>query len=145
MTTEALILKRWTHDAKPTVGGIFHRGELICGSVEDQKQPPGTKVPGKTRIPSGTYPLKWRMHGRWARRFQDRGYRGSLEICDVPGFTDVLVHIGNDQGDTEGCVLPNRYLYLDQRKGGKSADACKAVYDLVHETGGEWELVVEGG
>ena len=68
-----------------------------------------------------------------------------MEICDVPGFTDVLVHIGNDETATEGCVLPNRYLYLDKRTGGKSADACKAVYDLVHETGGEWELVVEGG
>ena len=140
--TEALILKRWTHDDRPTIGGLYHRGELLCGSVEDQKQPPGNKVPGKTRIPEGAYPLRWREHGRWAARFQKQGFPGSLEICDVPNFSDVLVHIGNDQGDTEGCVLPNRYLYLDKRTGGKSRDATLAIYRLVHETGGEWGLII---
>ena len=139
---EALILKRWTHDDRPTVGGLYHRGALICGAVEDQRQADGVKVPGKTRIPPGVYPLRWRTTGRWARRFQREGYPGSLEVRDVPGFTDILIHIGNTETDTRGCILPNRYLYLDQRTGGKSASACRAVYDLVHEDGGEWELQI---
>ena len=139
---EALILQRLTHDDRPTVGVIKHRGEMLCGTIEDRKQPPGVKVAGKTRIPEGAYRLRWRTAGRWAERFQKQGFPGSLEICGVPGFSAVLVHIGNDETDTEGCVLPNRYLYLDQRTGGKSRDATLAIYRLVHETGGEWEISI---
>ena len=139
---EALILRRWTQDARPTIGGLYHRGELLCGTVEDQKQPRGVKVPGKTRIPEGTYRLAWRDAGRWATRFKREGLPGSLELRDVPGFSDVLIHWGNSQTDTEGCVLPNRYLYLDERRGGKSRIATLGIYRLVHETGGEWELNV---
>ena len=74
-------------EADDAFGVIKHRGEMLCGSIEDQRQPPGEKVPGKTRIPEGTYPLRWRTAGRWAAVFRERGYPGSLEICDVPGFT----------------------------------------------------------
>jgi len=138
--SETLSLERWTHDARPTIGGLYHRGELLCGTVEDRRQESGVKVPGKTRIPPGTYRLKWRTEGRWAIRFAAHDYPGSLEICDVPGFTDVLLHWGNTETDTEGCVLPNHYLFLNERKGGRSRDATLAIYQLVHETGGEWEI-----
>ena len=140
--TNAFVLQRWTHDNRPTLGSISYKGNALCGSVEDQKQPRGVKVAGDTRIPEGVYPLRWRDVGRWAQRFQKMGYPGSLEICEIPNFSAVLVHLGNTKRDTEGCVLPNMLLDFALRTGGKSKDACRLVYDLVHETGGEWEISI---
>ena len=72
--------------------------------LEDPHQ--AHKIPGETRIPSGNYRLQWRNTGRWALRFQEHGLPGSLELLDVPGFTDVLIHWGSYTKNTEGCLLP---------------------------------------
>jgi hypothetical protein len=29
----------------------------------------------------------------------------TLRLHNVPGFTDILIHVGNTQADTKGCVL----------------------------------------
>ena len=140
--SQALILRRWTNDDRPTLGSISYKGSALCGSVEDRKQPRGVKVPGNTRIPEGAYPLRWRTAGRWAQRFRSMGYPGSLEICEVPDFSDVLIHLGNTKRDTEGCVLPNLLLDFALRTGGKSKAACKVVYDLVHSYDEPWEISI---
>ena len=137
-----LTLKRLTNDDRPTIGVFLHEGRAICGCVEDRKRE--VKVKGDTRIPAGLYPLRWRQHGRWAERYMAKGFPGSLEVCDIPNFTDVLLHVGNDKGATEGCTLPNFNLYFDSRTGGKSAAATRAIYKLVHATGtDDWMLRVE--
>ena len=137
-----LILKRYTHDHKPTLGGLYYKGDLICGTVEDPKQE--RKIAGRTRIPAGSFAIVWRTVGKWAARFQAAGYPGSLEISNVPNFAAILIHIGNDAGDTEGCVPPNTILFTDKRTGGQSRQACERVYDLVHKTDGPWVIQVEG-
>lgn len=48
-------------------------------------------------IPIGSYICKRRLYNR-------RGY-WTFEITDVPNRSNVLIHIGNDEDDTEGCVL----------------------------------------
>lgn len=141
-----LELVRLTHDDEPTVGMLSHilsPGEgkrPLCFVIEDPMRE--VKVAGDTRIPAGCYRLRWREAGRWARRFQKMGYPGSLEICGIPDFTDVLLHIGNNRRDTRGCPLPNVYADVHTRIGMKSTDACRIVYDLVHEAGGDWDLIV---
>ena len=72
------------------------------------------KVWGETRIPSGRYRLGLRttrgtpenpsFHDRYGKRFPEF-HIGMLEILDVPNFTAILIHIGNDDDDTGGCLL----------------------------------------
>ena len=135
-----LTLDRITTDDKPTLGVLREDQTFLCFTVEDRHRT--EKVRGDTRIPAGTYPLKWRTSGKWAKRFQRKGFPGSLEICDVPNFTDVLLHIGNDKGDTEGCPLPNLIAYANTRTGGQSALACAALYRRVAANDGPWEIEV---
>ena len=138
--THALILQRLNHDDQPTLGVLKHLGQILCFTVEDRKRE--TKVAGDTRIPEGAYPLTWRTSGKWAERFRKQGFPGSLELVGVRGFTDVLIHVGNDKGDTAGCLLPNMIGYAAGHTGGQSKQACQLVYSLVHKTGGTWEISI---
>lgn len=51
---------------------------------------------GKGPIPLGDYSFN-----RWVS-----GHLGkTLRLHNVPGFTDILIHVGNTQADTQGCIL----------------------------------------
>ena len=138
-----LIISRYHHDELPTVGIVrINAGQPICFSLEDRKRLPGVKVAGDTRIPEGNYPLVWRETGSWAARFRKYGFPGSLELRDVPGFTDILIHIGNDHEDTAGCLLLGFGADLVSRTIAKSRMACRHVYQKVMSVDGEWRVVI---
>ncbi len=66
------------------------------------------KQAGQSRIPAGLYSVRPRHHGGFHQCYQVRfpdWHRGMLEITRVPGFTDILIHIGNSADDTAGCLL----------------------------------------
>lgn len=143
MTDHTLYLQRLTKDHGPTLGVFFALGQFQCFSLEDQPQE--VKVPGDTCIPEGDYPLRWRTSGRWAKRFQafqPIRFPGSLHICDVPGFTDVLIHWGNTKRDTAGCPLTGEVSDMVNRTVGRSKVACLHLYTIILETGGDWRLRV---
>ena len=139
-----IIVGRFSSDTKPTIGAVrvnTWRSEVRCFSLEDRFRQ--TKVAGDTRIPSGVFPLRWRLVGRWAERMKKWwGVPGSLEICDVPNFTDVLLHPGNTKGDTAGCLLLGFGADLQTRTISRSKLACEALYKLIHTTGGDWQIDV---
>jgi hypothetical protein len=56
------------------------------------------KQPKVTAIPSGLF--------RLAFTFSQRFQRETIQALNVPGFTGIRVHAGNESKDTEGCVLP---------------------------------------
>lgn len=101
-----ITVERLFADGRSTVGVLLVDGRAACFTLEDEHR--DAKLPGETRIPAGLYRVGVRRHGgfhqRYAVRFPDF-HRGMLEVLDVPGFTDVLIHIGNDEGDTAGCLL----------------------------------------
>ena len=125
-----IYVQRLTHDLKPTIG-IATFGKTFLGfTLEDR--PREVKVPGDTCIPSGCYMLRWRQHGKWAARFREWGFTGSLELINVEGFTDVLIHAGNTKRDTAGCLLlgpglrherPNDRSFASCREGAVRAGA----------------------
>lgn len=63
-------------------------------------------MPGETRIPPGVYNIAKRKAGKFYAQYRNK-YRHefSIEIENVPGFTDILIHIGNTVFDSRGCLL----------------------------------------
>jgi Family of unknown function (DUF5675) len=104
-----LHLERLFSDPEATLGVLLLESKAQCFTLEDQHQ--RIKVPGETRIPAGRYRLKLRSLGEsphFDKRYTEKfgaEHRGMIEICDVTGFTAVLIHIGNTDADTRGCVL----------------------------------------
>lgn len=101
-----LKLRRTMQNRLSTVGELWVSDLWICATLEDAWHM--VKLPGITRIPAGTYPLKLRtageLHPRYAARFPDM-HKGMLWILDVPGFEFIYFHIGNDPEDSKGCIL----------------------------------------
>lgn len=98
---------RFLENEHETVSRILIGGQFVCAGLEDQHNAP--KVNGETRIPAGVYNIIPRAFGgffaRYQRRFDPRSHPFMLEIESVPGFTDILIHIGNFDTDTAGCLL----------------------------------------
>jgi hypothetical protein len=109
-----LRLQRDTFGTDATLGvlTVDHedgRGPLAFGFVcEDQDRGlkkdmhlgeiTAIKVKGETAIPSGRYTV--------ARTWSPKYQRMMMLLADVPGFQGIRIHAGNDDDDTEGCILP---------------------------------------
>ena len=80
--------------------------KFLCYTLEDEER--ADKVHGETSIPEGEYCLGFRTVGgfdaKYAHRFADI-HMGMLEVLDVPNFTNILIHCGNTDEDTAGCLL----------------------------------------
>lgn len=80
--------------------------KFLCYTLEDEHR--NEKVAGETRIPAGEYRITLRRvggyHQKYAVRFRDI-HKGMLWVRDVPGFEYILIHCGNTDEDTAGCLL----------------------------------------
>ena len=100
------IARRWP-TTKSTIGQLYVDNIAECHTLEDRlrRDPiPGTpanegKIPGATAIPDGRYRIIMRQSPKF-------GY--VPELLNVPGYTDVLIHAGNSDKDTAGCILVGR-------------------------------------
>jgi len=104
------IVARYSSGKVSTQGVLFMRtveGELLwlCHTLEDAH--PDIDL-GKGRIPPGRYPLELKRgggyHARYDRRFP-AFHKGMIHVRGVPGFVNILWHIGNSAQDTAGCLL----------------------------------------
>lgn len=79
-------------------------GAFFCFVIEDGHRP--VKIAGETRIPEGVYKVKQRTYGGFYERYRARhGHAFAIELENVPGFADILIHTGNTKEDTRGCLL----------------------------------------
>ena len=89
-----------------TNGLLFVNGLFECYSLEDQYQ--AVKVMHETCIPEGTYDIKFRtvggFHEKYKKRYGNEHY-GMLHLQDVPNFTYILIHQGNSDEHTSGCLI----------------------------------------
>lgn len=123
-----LLLERLTSDADSSIGTLFEQRMFLGFTCEDEHR--ATKVMHETRIPPGTYDLRLRaeggFHERYRARFGEAWHRGMLHLQNVPGFEHVLIHCGNTDDDTSGCVLVGRTATVNKLGGGTIGDSLGA-------------------
>ena len=119
-----------------TLGILFDVTEgrkFLCYTLEDEYRE--VKLRGETRIPSGTYEIGFRkeggFHAKYQKRFTDI-HKGMLQINNVPGFDYILIHCGNTDEHTAGCLLVGntQVSNVEQKDGfiGQSTAAYKTIY-----------------
>lgn len=119
-----------------TNGILFIDGVFECYTLEDEVR--DVKVHSETAIPEGTYDIKFRKEGGFHTRYKARygnTHYGMLELQDVPNFKYILIHSGNTDEHTAGCILTGSTQQdLDLGKDGmigRSRDAYKKCYDKI--------------
>lgn len=97
---------RFGHGDDSTLGHFSIDGERRCFTLEDEYR--AVKVAGETRIPEGKYRVTLRTEGgfhvKYAERFRDI-HKGMLWLRDVPNFEYILIHCGNTDDHSAGCLL----------------------------------------
>ena len=119
-----------------TNGMLFIDGIFECYTLEDQYQ--AVKVMHETCIPEGTYDINFRktggFHAKYTERYKNAHY-GMLHVQDVPNFTYILIHTGNSDEHTSGCLIVGETQQdLDISKDGfigSSTVAYKKMYSKV--------------
>lgn len=103
-----LTLSRFSTDPRGTLGTLALDGVFGAFTLE---LPDAGNAPEASRIPSGTYPLELRsdsdMQPAYAKLFGSLpgGHPGMIGVQHVPGRSGILIHCGNTEADTRGCVL----------------------------------------
>ncbi|WP_286983976.1 DUF5675 family protein [Haliea sp.] len=111
---------------------ITNGREFLAYTLEDEYRE--KKVKGETRIPSGTYKITLRttggFHARYTKKYGDM-HKGMLWVRDVPNFEYILIHTGNTDEHTAGCLLVGD----TQKDGftGASTSAYKRIYPPIAE------------
>lgn len=113
-----LVIKRIVAKADYTIGHLYVNGRLFCDTLEntdrglDQKMPLeellNRKVVGLTAIPTGIYRVTMnRKSPKFSKIVYYREFCGGYmpRLLQVPGFEGVLIHRGNSEEATEGCLL----------------------------------------
>lgn len=126
------LYRAWANDNE-TIGMLSIENIEECWILEDQYQQ--EKVYGETRIPPNTYKIILRTYGKTHEKYSKLFdfHKGMLELENVPGFTDILIHKGLDDSHTNGCLLTGRDSTV---KNGKiklkqSTDAYTSLYKKV--------------
>lgn len=100
-----------------TIGKLYINNNYICDVLEDADRAlrqgmsldeiKKRKVYGETAIPTGTYNITMDVI---SPKFKDKSwakpYGGKIpRLLNVPGFDGVLMHVGNTEKDSLGCLL----------------------------------------
>ena len=135
---------RFSSESDSTNGILFDSSnkldgrKFLCYTLEDEQR--DEKIKGETRIPAGSYEIKVRkvggFHARYSKKF-GKMHRGMLHVTNVPGFDYILIHCGNTDEHTAGCLLVGDSQENNQIKKdgfiGKSTQAYKRVYNYIME------------
>ncbi len=95
-----------------------------AGFYEFKIQPVVTPLTAKHRIAYNTPQL-----GNW--------FENHIEVTGIVGHSGVYMHAGNDEHDTEMCLLPNdtinnNSIDINIKEGSRSLQAVKRWYELVY-------------
>ena len=121
-----------------TLDAFYINGILKCGAIEDEER--AIKVKRETRVPNGIYKVSLRnegsMNAKYAAKYGDM-HKGMLCIHNAPDwklvadgmtFQYILIHTGNTDEHTMGCLLLNDILDFGKDTGSASGTAYKKYY-----------------
>jgi hypothetical protein len=131
---------RFSSQTDSTSGLLFEvtdiKRHFLCYTLEDERR--ALKVRGETRVPAGTYKIELRKEGGFHNRYTKKYpgiHRGMLHITDVPNFEYILIHTGNTDEHTAGCLIvgdaQENNLLLPDGFVGKSVNAYKRIYPSI--------------
>ena len=132
---------RFSSESDSTNGLLFDITDgikFLAYTLEDERRE--EKVMSETRIPAGTYKIKLRTegghHNKYASRYRNM-HKGMLWLQDVPNFKWILIHCGNTDEHTAGCLLVGDSQENNQIKTngfiGSSSNAYKRIYPAIAE------------
>lgn len=118
---ELLVNRRWKKDTY-TIGELFINGKKFSETCEDKdrglkdsmplSEIKAKKIYSKTAIPTGTYEVRMDIVSpKYASKlwYVQNCHGGRMpRIMNIPGFDGVLIHPGNSDNDTYGCLLVGR-------------------------------------
>ena len=132
---------RVSSDSDSSSGLVFditNGRKFLCYSLEDEYR--NDKIMHETRVPAGTYQIKLRKEGGFNARYTKKYgnfHKGMLHVQDVPGFEYILIHTGNTDEHTSGCLIVGDSQENNQlmKNGfiGKSVQAYKRIYTPIAE------------
>jgi len=134
-----LKLIRISSQEDSTNGILYINDEFACYTLEDEQRK--IKVKHETAIPLGIYEIKFRtvggFHTKYTSRYGAAFHKGMLELQSVPNYKYILIHTGNTDEHTAGCLLIGETQQdLDKGKDGfigGSGDAYKKFYPKVRD------------
>jgi len=137
-STNGVLFEIDKHSPAPHEEGFRCKRKFLAYTLEDEYRE--EKKYGETRIPNGTYKLGLRKEGgynaKYSKRFSDI-HIGMLHVLDVPNFEYILIHCGNTDEHTAGCLLIGDSQENNQitKDGfiGKSTQAYKRIYPRIAE------------
>lgn len=122
---------------KYTISKVYINGVYFCDAIEDtdrgltsdmeEEEILKRKVYGETAIPYGSYEISISMVSpRFSQKAIYNRIQGKLpRLLNVKGYDGVLVHIGNTEKDTAGCIIVGR-----NKAKGMVSDSSKTFFDL---------------
>lgn len=112
-----IVIKRLYKKSDYTIGDLYINNQWFCNTLEDvdrglKKEDPLSYIMKYKRfcniaIPTGTYEITLdEVSPKFSKVEKYKTIQGKLpRLQDVPGFEGILIHIGNTNKDTEGCIL----------------------------------------
>ncbi|EFO9039080.1 hypothetical protein HPC08_000686 [Campylobacter jejuni] len=106
-----------------------------CFSLEEDKE--GLESGKDLRISDGVYNLKRHSPSRFENTLRsitkkDDDTMINVYNDEVPASRAILIHWGNTDKDTQGCILLGLTKDNNNESIGQSRQACKEFYDLMH-------------
>jgi len=139
-----ILVRRFLSNKNETLGVMLIDGLPVAWTCEDEHRE--KKVMEETRIPAGTYKIRLRKEGghhvKYSKLFPGL-HKGMLELQDVPNFKFILIHIGNTDDDSAGCILVGMQPSPlgNQLSVSNSTLAYKNIYSIIIKAINEGEDV----
>lgn len=140
-----ITLKRIFVGENYTIGNIYINDHYFCNSIEDTVRNissycPNTikgincncknKIYGHTAIPYGKYKITMKYSPKFKKVLP--------YLHDVPHFLGILIHSGNDEKDSAGCIIVGNNTIK-----GKVLESRKTLEKLIEIIKNEKDITIE--
>lgn len=121
-----LLLKRIAKKPTYTIGKLYINGVYECDTLEDKDRGLNSSMPletikklkvkSETAIPTGTYTVTLNVVSpRLGSKAQYAFCKGKLpRLLNVKGYDGILIHIGNTDRNSAGCILVGQNKVVGQ-------------------------------